>query len=188
MVLVCRSVLVDCARAGEVVSFPTDTVPALAVMPQLGGLIYDLKGRDRAKPLILMAANWTELEKYLESDSNYQKIVDTYFPGALTLVLPANTLGRSLNPGHGSLGVRIPAHQVALEILSATGPMLTTSANFSGEFPLRTAIAINQVFGQVAVLQEAEDWSGSGLSSTVVAKQESGWQVLRQGAVIFRPN
>ncbi|MDX1978335.1 MAG: L-threonylcarbamoyladenylate synthase [Pseudanabaenaceae cyanobacterium bins.68] len=188
MVLVDQWFLVERAKQGEVVCFPTDTVPALAVLPHKADLIYQLKGRDRAKPLILMAATWQQLQDYLESGINCQEIVDTYFPGALTLVLPANHLGRSLNLDHSSLGVRVPNHQVALAILAATGPMLTTSANLSGQLPLRSAVEIDQTFRQIAVLEESEDWTGSGLASTVVAKQESGWQILRQGAVVFRLN
>ncbi|MEB3161322.1 MAG: Sua5/YciO/YrdC/YwlC family protein, partial [Synechocystis sp.] len=56
MVLVSQADLIQGAIAGQVVSFPTDTVPALAVRPDQSGLIYQLKQRDLNKPLILMAA------------------------------------------------------------------------------------------------------------------------------------
>jgi L-threonylcarbamoyladenylate synthase len=105
----------------------------------------------------------------------------------LTLVLPANSLGRSLNFDISSLGVRIPNQPLALNILEKTGALLTTSANLSGALPIRQLGQIAQAFTQVAVANMPDPTleTGIGLPSTVVAWTETGWQVLRQGAVDF---
>jgi len=185
--------LISAATAGQVISFATDTVPALAVKPEFAYEIYRVKQRDRAKPLILMAATWQELSAYLdlESQAGVEKIwhgmAEKYLPGGLTLVLPANSVGRSLNLDISNLGVRIPNHQLALEILQKTGAMLTTSANLSGADPIRQLGYIAQAFPQVAVanMPDPNLESGSGLPSTVVVWSAAGWQILRQGAITF---
>ncbi|NJN32373.1 MAG: Sua5/YciO/YrdC/YwlC family protein, partial [Synechococcales cyanobacterium RM1_1_8] len=100
-----------------------------------------------------------------------------------------------------SLGLRVPNHALALEILAATGPLATTSANRSGQPALVRLEDIAQQFPQVQVLSP----SASGVEphgqpspaetqpqtpqpqtpqpSTIVAWQRQGWQVLRQGAI-----
>jgi L-threonylcarbamoyladenylate synthase len=193
MALAAIADLVLAATSGQVISFATDTVPALAVKPEFAQQIYQVKQRDRAKPLILMAATWQELSAYLDLDSysgaveTWQTVAQKYLPGALTLVLPANCLGRSLNFDIYNLGVRIPNQPLALEILEKTGALLTTSANLSGADPIRQLGQIAQAFPQVVVanMPDPDLESGSGLPSTVVTWTKTGWQVLRQGAISF---
>ncbi|MCS6960125.1 MAG: L-threonylcarbamoyladenylate synthase [Pseudanabaenaceae cyanobacterium SKYGB_i_bin29] len=185
MPLVNTPSLIALARSGFVVSFPTDTVPALAVLPGQGEQIYRLKQRPQHKPLILMAATWTELQPYLEGrHPAWEKAVSDYLPGALTIVLPASPLGRSLNQTD-TIGIRIPAFPIALNILQQTGPLLTTSANLSGTDPLPSMRAIAATFPSVFAWGEGEPDRvfGSGKPSTVVKWEQNQWQILRQGEV-----
>jgi L-threonylcarbamoyladenylate synthase len=184
--------LVASARSGKLVSFPTDTVPALAVRPDRSADIFTLKQRSPDKPLILMAASWQEFLPFLDIAhpdlATWQQIAQKYFAGAVTLVLPASDRGCLLNQGFTTLGVRIPDSKIAIAILQQTGAMLTTSANKSNEPPLRKMIEINDAFPSVMTLGEAIDInerSGSGLPSTVVEWTKTGWVVRRQGAVSF---
>jgi len=184
--------LVASARSGKLVSFPTDTVPALAVRPDRSADIFTLKQRSLDKPLILMAASWQEFLPFLDIDhpdlETWQQTAQKYFAGAVTLVLPASDRGCLLNQGFTTLGVRIPDSKIAIAILQQTGAMLTTSANKSNEPPLRKMIEINDAFPSVMTLGEAIDInerSGSGLPSTVVEWTKTGWVVRRQGAVSF---
>jgi L-threonylcarbamoyladenylate synthase len=184
--------LVASARSGKLVSFPTDTVPALAVRPDRSADIFTLKQRSPDKPLILMAASWQEFLPFLDIDhpdlETWQQTAQKYFAGAVTLVLPASDRGCLLNQGFTTLGVRIPDSKIAIAILQQTGAMLTTSANKSNEPPLRKMIEINDAFPSVMTLGEAIDInerSGSGLPSTVVEWTKTGWVVRRQGAVSF---
>lgn len=181
------------AIAGKVVSFPTDTVPALAVIPENAGLIFALKKRPENKPLILMAASTADLLPYIKGTVNelaiWQQVTDRYWPGQLTLVLPASSLVPSvMNPADPtSIGIRVPDSKVAQAILAQTGPLATTSANYSGQSPLESMTAIDTAFPNVLTLDYAqldtEQTKRSGLPSTVAKWTGKDWEILRQGSV-----
>jgi L-threonylcarbamoyladenylate synthase len=185
--------VIQAAIAGQVVSFPTDTVPALAVRPQQSGLIYGLKQRDLNKPLILMAATVDDLWPYLVANAVekqiWQTVMDQHWPGELTLVLPAsNQVPGAINPlADSTIGVRIPNQAIALEILQATGPLATTSANLSGQPPLQTLTEIAKTFPTVMALDcanlEKTAPIGNGYPSTVAQWQGVIFQILRQGRI-----
>ncbi|MGG6241683.1 L-threonylcarbamoyladenylate synthase [Nodosilinea sp. AN01ver1] len=197
--------LVTAVRAGELVSFPTDTVPALAAQPEAGDRIYTAKERSPDKPLILMGASLDDLLPYMTGTDDelaqWSAIAAQYWPGALTLVLPASRrLPAAMNPQNtGTIGLRVPDHPLARHLLGHTGPLATTSANRSGQPPLETMRAIAASFPQVftlAVAAQAEIYGaiggelppddqpqGSGRPSTVARWQKGGWEILRSGAV-----
>ncbi|MBV5259483.1 L-threonylcarbamoyladenylate synthase [Synechococcus moorigangaii CMS01] len=193
MPLVTAAHLIEQVNHGHVVSFPTDTVPALAAKPDAAPLIYQLKRRSPDKPLILMTASLPEVWDYVVGSgaekAQWQAIAQEYWPGALTLVLPASAkVSAAMNPTNsGTIGVRVPDLAIAQEILRATGPLATTSANRSGADPLEWMGAIATEFSEIAVLdcitQEQSGKIGSGQPSTVAQWTGSGWQVLRQGAI-----
>lgn len=191
MVLVSQTELISGAISGRVVSFPTDTVPALAVKPELGGSIYQLKQRSPAKPLILLASSLDDLLPYIRySDTElaiWQDLIRQHLPGALTLVLPASEkVPQAINrTDANTVGVRIPNCTTALEILKYTGALATSSANISGQETLTTKQAIEDAFPSVLVLATMDAEPGSGLPSTVVKWQEQQWQILRQGSIII---
>lgn len=192
MSLVSLGALVVGARSGRLVSFPTDTVPALAVRPDRCGDIFMLKERSPDKPLILMAASWQEFLPFIDVENpalaTWQETASKYFAGAVTLVLPASDRGCQLNQGFMTLGVRIPDSKTAIAILQQTGALLTTSANKSSQPPLRKMIEINAHFPNVLTLGDGiniTELSGSGLPSTVVEWTDNKWLVRRQGAVRF---
>ncbi|WP_338462662.1 L-threonylcarbamoyladenylate synthase [Synechococcus elongatus IITB7] len=182
--------VITAAQSGQVISFPTDTLPALAVQPEQAAKIYQLKQRPPEKPLILMAAHLDQLLSYAQGTAvervQWQAIANQYWPGALTLVLPASDrLPAAVNPlDRSSIGLRIPDCAIARQILAETGPLATTSANRSGQPALLDPDAIAAEFPEVAVLAEDPWPAPSGLASTVVRWQPDGqWQVLRQGSI-----
>jgi L-threonylcarbamoyladenylate synthase len=189
MTLVSLSELITGAQAGQVVSFPTDTVPALAVRPDRAEAIFELKQRDATKPLILMGASPQQLWAYVDGTAQelviWEKIAQQYFPGQLTLVLPsASTVPPQVNPKTpDTIGVRVPDCAIALEIFAATGVLATTSANRSGEPPLTTPEAIDQAFPDVLVLKDSGSIVSSGLPSTVAKWTGQDWEILRQGRI-----
>ena len=191
MTLVSQTDLIAGASAGKLVSFPTDTVPALAVKPELASLIFELKQRPPTKPLILMAASLADLLPYILGTPQeldiWQQTADKYFPGALTLVLPASdAVPKAINPTDSkTIGIRVPDSEIALEILRGTGVLATTSANLSGQSPLRSMTEIDRTFPQVLVINQQDTIIGSGLPSTVVQWTGQNWQILRQGTVQF---
>lgn len=175
-------------RQGEAAIFPTDTLPALASLPEHAGQLWALKQRPQHKPVILMAASGPELWRWLEVDPlpAWLELADRYWPGALTLVLPAaSRLVEPLHPGGNSIGVRVPACEQALALLQLSGPLATTSANRSGEAPCLSPEQAAQRFPEVPQLGPAPWPQPSGQASTVLRWLETGgWEVLRQGAVV----
>jgi len=193
MPLVTQAELIKNAIAGKVVSFPTDTVPALAVSPEKADLIFEIKQRSTDKPLILMVATVDEIWNYVlgtkQERAVWQAIAERYWPGQLTLVLPAsNRVPPGMNPlNSGTIGIRIPDSAIALEILAQTGPLATTSANLSGQPPLVQMSAIAHVFPSVTTLNydNLEDIQVSGKPSTVIQWTGDEWKTLRLGCVTF---
>lgn len=184
--------LVGAVRLGSLVSFPTDTVPALAVRPDQADLIFAAKQRSQDKPLILMAADsadlWPFVRGNLQELEIWQQVADRYWPGALTLVLPSSDqVPRAVNPADPTtIGLRIPNHPLTLKILSQSGPLATTSANRSGEPPLQTMAEISAEFPDVLTLSPSELKSTQltlGVPSTVAKWTGNSWEILRQGAV-----
>lgn len=195
MVQVSQTELIAGAIAGKVVSFPTDTVPALAVKPEYGAAIYQLKQRSKEKPLILLGASIDDLLPYVVYNSfelsRWQDLISQHLPGALTLVLPASTkVPPVINATDAdTVGIRIPDSPIALEILQQTGVLATSSANVSGQNALVTMEVIESAFPSVLVLEKIDlpqdSPVGSGLPSTVVQWQNQAWYVLRQGSIII---
>lgn len=193
MTQVSLSALVAGASTGQLVSFPTDTVPALAVRPDRSELIFAAKQRSQEKPLILMGASPAALWPFVQGTAAemeiWQQVAEQYWPGALTLVLPASEqVPAAMNPTDPTtIGIRVPNSRIALAILSQTGPLATTSANRSGEPPLQTMAAIETYFPAVLTLEspklEADQISTTGVPSTVAKWTSSGWKILRQGSI-----
>lgn len=179
------------ALNGNLIAFPTDTVPALATLPASAELIFQTKQRSQAKPLILMVGEVADLWQYAQGTEReltiWQAIADRYLPGALTLVLPASDLIPAvMNPlGTNTIGLRVPDCEIARSILRKTGALATTSANLSGELPLLTMAEISDRFPQVFTLLLDYDLPTSRQPSTVIQWHGSGWKLLRQGAIEF---
>ena len=191
MTQVTLDALVAGAISGKIVSFPTDTVPALATRPDRSELIFIAKQRSQDKPLILMGDNSQELLSFCQGTPEeiavWQQVAQTYWPGALTLVLPASDLvPRAMNPQDPTtIGLRIPNHPIARQILAQTGPLATTSANRSGRQPLLKEAEIAAEFPEVLTLASTQSQPASGLPSTVAKWTLDGWEILRLGAVKF---
>ena len=181
--------LIAGARTGLLVSFPTDTVPALAAIPEKAALIFAAKQRSQDKPLILMAASAEDLWPYVKGDENeykvWQELADKYWPGGLTLVLPASDrLPKVMNPiDPTTIGIRVPNSAIAQTILAQTGPLATTSANFSGQPPLQTMTEIEVQFPKVLTLEYQGEIPGVGVPSTVAKWTGINWEILRKGAI-----
>jgi L-threonylcarbamoyladenylate synthase len=193
MVQVSIDSLIQGAISGDyIVSFPTDTVPALAVRPDRSELIFAAKRRNQDKPLILMAASAEDLWPYVQGTPAelqvWQQVTERFWPGALTLVLPASEkVPVAMNPiDPTTIGIRVPNFSLARKILEQTGPLATTSANLSGQPPLESIPEIEAQFPEVLTLVPSElpaATAGSSLPSTVAKWTGRGWEILRQGAV-----
>ncbi|MEM1393255.1 MAG: L-threonylcarbamoyladenylate synthase [Cyanobacteria bacterium P01_D01_bin.116] len=184
--------LVAGVREGKVISFPTDTVPALAALPENAELIFTVKQRSTDKPLILMAADSEQIWHFVKGSQEeyeiWQMVADKYWAGALTLVLPASTKVPScMNPNDPTtIGVRVPRSDIARRVLAQTGPLATTSANLSGKPPLQTIGEIEAEFPNILTLTTTaydSETPAIGIPSTVAKWDDGKWLILRQGAV-----
>jgi L-threonylcarbamoyladenylate synthase len=174
--------LLACLRQDQPVLFPTDTVPALAIRPAAAQRIWTLKQRPAHKPLILMGAELAQLQRSLGVEwlPEWQREAEEVWPGAVTLVFPlAGPLREALNPGGESLGLRVPACPMALDLLRHSGPLATTSVNRSGEPPALSAPEASQLFPDLPLLGPLPWPAGTGQPSEVRAWTPEGWQVLR---------
>lgn len=183
------------ASQPALVSFPTDTVPALAAVPEQAALIFAAKQRPLAKPLILMGASLSDLLPYVCAEGpaveEWQAIALRHWPGQLTLVLPVSSRPpQNLSPllagtSANTLGIRVPNHPVALDLLAKTGPLATTSANLSGQPALTDVAAIAKTFPQALTLAPElyQSEAASGMPSTVAEWTSAGWKILRQGEI-----
>jgi L-threonylcarbamoyladenylate synthase len=192
MTLVSPDTLISGARAGQLVSFPTDTVPALAARSDRAELIFTAKQRSPDKPLILMGASLEDLMPYVLGSAveleAWRALARRYWPGALTLVLPASVaVPPAMNPlDPSTIGLRVPDCAIAREILAQTGPLATTSANLSGQPPLQRLAEIDRAFDGVLTLDPEAIGPlppASGLPSTVAKWIGDRWEILRQGSV-----
>ena len=162
-------------RSGGVIAFPTDTVYGLGAAADdevATRRVFHIKGRPVGMPLILMVAAESQLENFVHVDSRSEAMMRRWWPGPLTLILHAK--------GGGTLGVRIPKHKVALDLLRAAGPLMTTSANLHGLEAAMTA-AEAELPGVIAVIDGGA--APGGVASTVLDLTGPEPHVLREGAI-----
>ncbi|MGH7925865.1 MAG: L-threonylcarbamoyladenylate synthase [Candidatus Binatus sp.] len=175
-------------QAGELVVYPTETLYALgadAFSSKALRRLFDLKGREPGRPVGLIAANAAmafSLAREIPLDA--RRLADAFWPGPLTLVLPARDDIASELAGPDGVGVRVSPNPVARALSAGVGrPITATSANLSGEAP---AITMQQaraaLGGKVKVYLEGGKLTASA-PSTVVAVNASGWKMIRVGAI-----
>ena len=174
-------------HGGEVIGFPADTVYGLAALAADGRAvrrIYELKGRSLSQPLVLMLPPGDAAEEWAAVDDRARSFMRRWWPGPLTLVLPARPgLRPPLVGGRPrTIGMRVPQHEVALKLLQeAAQGLATTSANLSGRQPAETALEAAWVRGVAAVLDAGR--SPGGVPSTVLDLSAAEPRVLREGAI-----
>ena len=170
---------------GGVVVVPTDTVYGLATRadnPKGIERIYELKGRPDDKPFQVLVAGVDALEDFAEVTAVASKLAAAFWPGPLTIVLPA---GRSAPEGvvrEGLIGLRAPNHPLALELVAASGPLAATSANLSGEPTPTTVDALLDLFGP-RVDAYVDGGAIETRASTVVKVDDGKIEILRAGPI-----
>jgi tRNA threonylcarbamoyl adenosine modification protein (Sua5/YciO/YrdC/YwlC family) len=154
-------------RAGRAVILPTDTVYGLCALPEHEDVLYGLKGRDRSKPVALLAA---DVDALLDAVPGLDRAaLERYLPGAYTLVV-------------GTVGVRVPnLPPAAAEVVREVGVVAATSANLSGgPDPRRIDDVPEQIRAACGAIVDAGELPG--VPSTVIDLTGPEPRVLRQGA------
>ncbi len=170
---------------GAVGILPTDTIYGIvanASNRQAVERMYALKSREK-KPGTLIAANLEQIVK-LGLKKRYLTVVEDYWPGPVTVVVPTSTHDTDyLDQGVGSLAVRVIDDPKIIELLEKTGPLITSSANHPGEAPANTIAEAKQYFGdQVDFYTDGGDLSGRK-PSTILRVVDDTIEILREGAV-----
>lgn len=181
----CVSVL----NKGGIAAFPTETFYGLGVRyDNETGLrkLYGIKRRPAGKalPLIIGAADLLPLVA-LPPDPMAERLIERFWPGPLTLLLPAQkSLSPLITAGTGRVAVRIPGPSLALDIaLSLRVPLTATSANISGMKPAATPSEVLEYFGDAIDLLLEAGRSPGGRPSTIVEVKEGEVAVLREGVI-----
>jgi len=174
---------------GGVIAIPTDTVYGIAAsifsQPAIDR-IYTIKGRDPSKSLPVLVSSLAALERLTEPlDVRTALLLDRFWPGPLTVVLPARPgLDEFLTAEDGTIGVRMPNHPLALEIIDRSGGAIAcTSANRSGQAPACNAREVAAALGTDIDLTLDGGITTGGVPSTVVALRDDALVVLREGAI-----
>lgn len=169
----------------KVIIFPTDTVYGIGTpIFDTAGIskIYEIKHRDRSKPLACLCANMEQIDSIAYIDEREKELIKKYLPGALTLICKAKPNVVDII-GYKTIGVRIPNNKIALDILKENGPMLTTSVNESGQVPLNEYDEIVKKYANLVDRIYNTNTVSSNISSTVVLCTEPSLKILRQGQI-----
>ena len=173
---------------GELVVLPTDTVYGLgadAFNPAAVNRLLAAKGRGRDMPppvLVGTVRAATALVEDMGADG--QRLIDEFWPGGLTIVCrAARTLSWDLGDTKGTVAIRMPEDEIALELLKETGPMAVSSANLTGSDAATTAAAAREQLGEsVSVYLDGGERAG-GVASTIVDVTGDQPRLLRRGAI-----
>ena len=173
---------------GELVVLPTDTVYGLgadAFNPAAVNRLLAAKGRGRDMPppvLVGTVRAATALVEDMGADG--QRLIDEFWPGGLTIVCrAARTLSWDLGDTKGTVAIRMPEDEIALELLKETGPMAVSSANLTGSDAATTAAAAREQLGEsVSVYLDGGERAG-GVASTIVDVTGNQPRLLRRGAI-----
>ncbi|MDR0691397.1 MAG: threonylcarbamoyl-AMP synthase [Streptococcaceae bacterium] len=192
---------VEIIKAGGLVAFPTETVYGLgadARNQKALGKIFAVKKRAKNNPLNLNIADVGWINEFIEEiPTAVQKVMDAFWPGPLTIILPLkrDTLSKLITGGSASIGFRMPQNKTALALIRAVGIMVGPSANLSGKF---STTKVEHVLSDLdrkidAILDDDENLGG--IESTILDISNLAQpKILRPGAItkemleVFLPN
>lgn len=180
---------VECLKNGGLVAIPTETVYGLAADASNDAAvrkIFAAKGRPADHPLIVHIADINELSHWAQDIPDYAlKLAEHYWPGPLTLILKkqAHVLD-SVTGGQNTVGVRIPQHTVAQQLLKAFGGGLAApSANKFGHISPTSAEHVRQHLGDDIDIILDGGHCGVGIESTIIDCSGDAPRILRPGMI-----
>lgn len=181
---------VEAIRCGKVIAVPTDTLygfacDACSVVSVKR--IYEIKGRSLASPLAICVGDVSDIERFAVTDHLPVGLLDALLPGPVTVVLArgeSSILERSLNPGLGSIGVRIPENDFIIEICRGFGSALAlTSANLSGHTSSVCIKDFESLWEHCAYVFDGGQLPRGRAGSTIVDLTKLGkYKIIRSGS------
>jgi L-threonylcarbamoyladenylate synthase len=172
------------ARDGGLVVYPTETVYGLgadALDPDAVERAFEAKRRDRSKPLSLGVPDVDAALEYVRPTDREERFMREYLPGPVTVVCErTDDVPDALTAGRDRVGVRVPDHDLARELLAEAGPLTATSANVSGRESVTRVDDLDPEIREAAAAV-LDGGSTQGTESTVV--DVSAGEVIRRGAL-----
>lgn len=178
----------DALADGELVVLPTDTVYGLAADAfNVGGVerVFEAKGRGREMPPPVLVPNPRTVDGLAMAMPSYvRRLIKEFWPGALTIVLRAQqSLSWDLGDTNGTVGLRMPDDELALELLAETGPLAVSSANRTGKPAATTVTEAGFMLGHYVDLFLDGGERPGGAASTIIDCTKPDPVVLREGAI-----
>jgi len=179
------SKVVEILKKGGVVAYPTDTTYGIgcSIFSKKGiERIYLIKQRDRKKPFSFICTDLSEITRYAQVSNYVFKTMRRLLPGPYTFVLEANSVVPDLLlTKQRTVGIRIPDNKICLAIVAELGhPIVTTSANLSGEDPIGDPWAVEHELGKLLdVVADGGELTAD--VSSVVSLIGDRPEVLRKG-------
>ena len=174
---------------GRVIIYPTDTIYGIgadACNPHAVGRIFEIKNRDRKKPLLVLVNSLDMMRLVVgEIPSGAHSLMEKFWPGPLTLIFQASpSLTPKLTGGTGTIGIRYPQHPFCLKVLEICNrPIVSTSANVSGKKEFHSIKETMKTFeSSVDLIVDAGD-SATTLSSSVIDVTGGVPRLVREGAI-----
>lgn len=178
---------IQAIKNGEVVAFPTETVYGLgadAWNPKAIAKVFETKGRPSDNPLIVHISDLEQIDSFSsEIPEAAQLLIDEFWPGPLTLVFNKKPeVLDVVTAGLSTVAIRMPANEIALELISKTGPLVAPSANRSGAPSPTKASHVKADFGDSVLVIEGGS-TQVGLESTVLDVSSEKLIILRPGSI-----
>jgi L-threonylcarbamoyladenylate synthase len=176
-------------KRGEVIVFPTETLYGLgadALNAEAVDAVFRLKGRDPNTPIPVLVADLAMLGQLVDTiPSLARQVIERFWPGPLTLVLPARTnVPKPLLNSAGGLGIRVSSQAIARRLVEVLGrPLTATSANPSGAAPARTLLEAKNYFSANVNTFIDGGTLISRTGSTVVEVQGERLKIIREGDI-----
>lgn len=178
--------IVECLQSDGIVAYPTDTTYGIgcSIFNKKGlEKIYQIKQRDKRKPFSFICSDLSEVSRYTRLTNLAFKIMKRYLPGPYTFVLEASReVPEMVMTRQKTVGIRIPDNPICLAMVQGLGvPVVTTSANLSGEDPVGDPLEIERQFGHALDLVIDGGLLTTDVSS-VVSLVGDRIELLREGA------
>lgn len=178
-------------KKGELIIYPTDTVYGVGGVLKEDTLkkIYEAKTRSFSSPLIALVNSLDRVDEIaIISDEHREKInklIERFWPGGLTIILKKRENVPAIMVSNGeTVGVRMPNHKLALDIIESAGGILaTTSANISGEATPSSFVEISPIFKERVDIVIDGGKCPIGTASTIIDMSESKINILREGSI-----
>ena len=178
----------DEIKKGKVVVYPTDTVYGIGCDPYNDSAvdrIFKIKGRTEGKPLPILCSSVKHASRIAKLNEHAMKLATQFWPGTLTLIAESSDyrISSKVTAGTNTIGVRVPNHQCALQLIDKCGGILVgTSANKSGYKSAKSAKEVLETIQGFDILLDAGN-TPVAIESTVIDVSSTNIAFIREGSI-----